>query len=62
MTEIRTKLTYVKENGTINNTQCRQLLGSDLHHASYLLKKLKNEQKLMQKGQKRGTYYCLYEE
>jgi ATP-dependent DNA helicase RecG len=52
-------LAYVREHGTINNTECRTLLGINLHRASYLLKKLAGEGALKQEGERRWTYYRL---
>ncbi len=50
-------LAYVREHGSINNTQCRQLLNLDYHKSSYLLKKLAREGKLVREGERRGAYY-----
>ncbi|RKZ78336.1 MAG: sigma-54-dependent Fis family transcriptional regulator [Candidatus Parabeggiatoa sp. nov. 1] len=52
-------LAYVREQGSINNTQCRQLLNLDYHKSSYLLKKLAREGKLVREGERRGAYYRL---
>jgi predicted HTH transcriptional regulator len=52
-------LAYVREHGTINNTECRTLLSIDLHRTSYLLKKLVREGALKQEGERRWTYYRL---
>jgi DNA-binding NtrC family response regulator len=52
-------LAYVREHGSINNTQCRQLLNSDYHKCSYLLKKLAREEKLVREGERRGAIYRL---
>jgi ATP-dependent DNA helicase RecG len=52
-------LAYVREHGTINNTECRTLLSIDLHRASYLLKKLAAEEVLKREGERRWTYYRL---
>jgi ATP-dependent DNA helicase RecG len=52
-------LAYVREHGTINNTECRTLLSIDLHRASYLLKKLAAEGVLKREGERRWTYYRL---
>jgi DNA-binding NtrC family response regulator len=52
-------LSYVEEHGSINNSECRQLLSSDLHHASYLLKKLTEYGLLESQGTGRWTRYRL---
>jgi ATP-dependent DNA helicase RecG len=52
-------LAYVREHGTINNTECRTLLSIDLHRASYLLKKLAAEGVLKREGERRWTNYRL---
>jgi len=52
-------LSYIHEHGCINNTQCRQLLDSDLHRASYLLRKMSQEGVLIREGQRRWTVYRL---
>ena len=48
-------LTYVKENGSISNTECRQLLSADIDRAKYLLQKLMNANKLARKGASRAV-------
>jgi len=50
---------YLQQYGSINNTQCRDLLDIDYHHVSYLLKKLNNKGLLVQIGKRRGTAYHL---
>ena len=52
-------LSYIREHGCINNTQCRQLLNSDLHRASYLLRKMYQEKVLIREGKLRWTVYRL---
>jgi ATP-dependent DNA helicase RecG len=52
-------LAYVREYDAINNTECRTLLGIDLHRASYLLKKLAVEGALKREGERRWRYYRL---
>jgi ATP-dependent DNA helicase RecG len=52
-------LAYVREHGTINNTEYRTLLSIDLHRASYLLKKLAAEGVLKREGERRWTNYRL---
>jgi transcriptional regulator with GAF, ATPase, and Fis domain len=51
-------LSYVEEHGS-NNSECRKLLSSDLHHASYLLKKLTEYGLLESQGTGRWTRYRL---
>jgi len=50
-------LIYVHRHGNINNAQCRELLGSDLHQAHYKLKKMTEEGLLIRKGTGRWTSY-----
>jgi len=50
-------LTYVREHTRINNTECRQLLNLDYNKASYILKKMNREGKLVREGKRRGSYY-----
>ena len=52
-------LGYVREHGSINNAECRELLGVDLHRASYLLKRLAAEGELKRKGERRWAHYRL---
>lgn len=52
-------LAYVQKHGTINNTECRELLVSDIHHASYLLKKLHEYGLLKSEGERRWKRYRL---
>ncbi len=52
-------LSYVEEHGSINNPECRELLSSDLRHASYLLKKLTEYGLLRSDGTGRWTRYHL---
>ncbi len=50
-------LIYVHRHGKINNSQCRELLGSDLHQAHYKLKKMTKEGLLIRQGTGRWTSY-----
>ena len=52
-------LAYVREHGSINNAECRELLGVYLHRASYLLKRLAAEGKLKREGEHRWAHYRL---
>jgi len=54
-----TILAHVKKHGSINNTECRDLLEIDLNKASYLLKKLAKKGILKQSGKRRWTRYRL---
>lgn len=50
---------YVKTKGSINNSECRQLLGVQIHRASYLLKKLARQGILIKARGGRWTRYEL---
>jgi ATP-dependent DNA helicase RecG len=52
-------LAYVREHGSITNTECRKLLQVDLQRASYLLKKLAAEGSLRREGERRWARYRL---
>jgi len=52
-------LNYIHKHGGINNTQCRQLLGSDLNRASYLLRKMYQDGTLIREGKVRWSVYRL---
>jgi len=52
-------LAYVRENGSINNEECRSLLSSDYNHSSYLLKKMHRYGLLKREGQRRWARYYL---
>ncbi|MEW6159477.1 MAG: sigma-54 dependent transcriptional regulator [Verrucomicrobiota bacterium] len=52
-------LMFVREHKTINNTQCRELLGFDLHQASYFLRKLQRAGKLARDHSRRWAQYRL---
>jgi predicted HTH transcriptional regulator len=52
-------LAYVRERGSINNAECREFLGVDLHRASYLLKRLAAEGELKREGERRWAHYRL---
>jgi len=57
MTDEEIILEYVQEHGSINNSECRHLLSVDLHHASYLLKKLYEYGLLEREGERRWSHY-----
>ena len=50
---------FVQAEGCINNTSCRELLEVDRHRASYLLRKLEREGRLVVEGQGRWAQYRL---
>lgn len=52
-------LNYVRDNGMINNSDCRQLLKVDRHRANYLLKKLNQYGLLQIVGSGRWAVYRL---
>lgn len=52
---------FVRENGMINNTDCRTLLDVDRHRANYLLKKLNQYGLLQIEGSGRWAVYRLNE-
>ncbi|RKY01156.1 sigma-54-dependent Fis family transcriptional regulator [Candidatus Poribacteria bacterium] len=52
-------LEYVREHGSISNAECRDLLSIDMHHASYLLKKLHKYGLLKREGERRWARYRL---
>jgi predicted HTH transcriptional regulator len=52
-------LAHVREHGTINNTECRELLSVGLQRASYLLKKMAAEGTLKREGERHWARYRL---
>ncbi len=54
-------LTYLKDNDRINNRECQSLVNTDHHRASYLLKRMNKEGKLVKQGERRWTYYIAAE-
>lgn len=54
-------LGFVRTEGCINNTSCREFLKIDRHRASYLLRKLEREGKLVVIGQGRWAQYRVSE-
>jgi DNA-binding NtrC family response regulator len=52
-------LAYVREKGSINNAQCRELLGVGMHRAWYLLRRLHRENLLHQDSSGRWAHYRL---
>lgn len=58
-TEEEKILAYIKEKGSINNTECRVLLGVGSSRAWYLLKKMYAQDLLKRSGEKRWLRYYL---
>ena len=52
-------IAYVREHGSIDNTQCRELLNVDIQRASYLLKRLAGKGFLKREGGRRWACYRL---
>jgi DNA-binding NtrC family response regulator len=52
-------LEYVRARGSINNTQCRELLAVNIHRAWYLLRKLQRRGSLIQDRSRRWASYRL---
>lgn len=50
-------LAYVRERGSISNSECRDLLKVGIHRASHLLKKMAIRGLLEKKGERRWTHY-----
>ena len=52
-------LQYVAGHGSINNTECRQLLDASMHHCWYLLHKLNESGQLKRRNDRRWSRYTL---
>jgi predicted HTH transcriptional regulator len=52
-------LAYVKKHSSINNTECRELLGVDDTRAYYLLNKLCKINKIKPEGKGKGRQYVM---
>lgn len=52
-------LEYVRQHGSINNSECRDFLHVDLHRASHLLKKMHAQGSLRREGERRWARYYL---
>ena len=52
-------LEYVRQHGSINNAECRDLLHVNLHRASHLLKKMHTQGSLKREGARRWARYHL---
>lgn len=50
---------YVRQHGSINNSECRNFLQVDLHRASHLLKKMHAHGALRREGERRWARYYL---
>ena len=50
---------HIRKQGSLNNTECRNLLGVNIDRAYYLLRKMHKSGVLKQIGQQRGTRYVL---
>jgi len=50
-------LEYIRQHGSITNTECRNLLSVDYHRASYLLKKMHRYGLLVREGKQRWARY-----
>lgn len=59
MTHEEKILAYIEEHRSINNAECRRLLGIDFDQASYLLKKLHEYGLLTRRGERRWARYYL---
>jgi predicted HTH transcriptional regulator len=57
--EIAKILAYIREFGSINNSECRKLLGIDLQKASHLLKKMNKKKILRKEGERHWAKYYL---
>jgi len=52
-------LAYLRQHGSINNSECRQLLSVEHHRVTYLLQKMHRYGLLAREGQRRWTRYRL---
>jgi len=59
-TEEELILEYVRQNGSISNAECRNLLNVDRNHAFYLLNKMRAAGLLTCQGSRRWARYSLY--
>lgn len=58
-TDEETILAYVREHGSISNSECRALLGVNAPRALYLLKQMRRRGQLEQVGMSRGIRYVI---
>ncbi|ESP90618.1 sigma-54-dependent transcriptional regulator [Pseudoalteromonas luteoviolacea] len=52
-------LAYLNSHDQITNMECQKLIDVNHDRASYLLRKLHKEGKIIKQGQRRWSYYCL---
>jgi ATP-dependent DNA helicase RecG len=52
-------IAYLREHGSINNAECRDLLGADARRVNYVLQKMLAEGVLQQQGERRWARYAL---
>ncbi len=52
-------IAYVKEHGSINNAECRDLLRVDARRVNYVLQKMLAEGVLQRQGERRWVRYTL---
>lgn len=52
-------IAYLREHGSINNAECRDLLGADARRVNYVLQKMLAEGVLQQQGERRWARYTL---
>jgi DNA-binding NtrC family response regulator len=52
-------LDYIREHGSISNSECRELISSDRHRATYLLQKMHRYGLLVREGELRWARYRL---
>jgi len=50
---------YLREHGSINNAECRDLLGADARRVNYVLQKMLTEGVLQRQGERRWARYTL---
>lgn len=60
LTQEQAIVNYIKENGSINNEQCRNLLNIEKTRATELLLSLMERKVLIRKGNGRSTHYILF--
>lgn len=59
VTDEQKVLAYIREHGSINNSECRELLSADRHRATYLLQKMQRYGLLAREGELRWARYRL---
>jgi len=58
-TEEKRVLAYVREHGSINNAECRKLLGVESSRAWYILRRMRENGRLARRGARRWARYVL---